>query len=137
MLWLKINNVGAPARLEHAQVRRSCTSVIDMGAFVRAPPSAARVKSAAFFPAVTGLWPRERLAAPVAEIPRCPDIMLVLGPAKPRASLHDEITDKIIAELEAGRLPWVQPWGSAAATAPLALPKKMRPPVASIAGSTF
>src|SRR5882757_5728544 len=40
-----------------------------------------------------------------------------------RASLHDEITDKIIAELEAGRLPWVQPWGSAAATAPLALPK--------------
>jgi antirestriction protein ArdC len=27
-----------------------------------------------------------------------------------RASLHDEITDKIIAELEAARVPWVQPW---------------------------
>lgn len=26
-------------------------------------------------------------------------------------SLYDEVTGKIIAELEAGRLPWVQPWG--------------------------
>src|SRR5215831_13562333 len=40
-----------------------------------------------------------------------------------RASLYDEITDKIIAELEAGRMPWVQPWGTAAARAPLAMPK--------------
>ncbi len=40
-----------------------------------------------------------------------------------RASLYDEITDKIIAELEAGRIPWVQPWGTAAAKAPLALPR--------------
>ena len=40
-----------------------------------------------------------------------------------RASLYDEITDKIIAELEAGRVPWVQPWGTAAAKAPLAVPK--------------
>jgi antirestriction protein ArdC len=40
-----------------------------------------------------------------------------------RTSLHDEITNKIIAELEAGRVPWAQPWGTAAATAPLALPK--------------
>lgn len=40
-----------------------------------------------------------------------------------RASLYDEITDKIIAELEVGRVPWVQPWGTAAAKAPLALPK--------------
>jgi antirestriction protein ArdC len=34
-----------------------------------------------------------------------------------RANLYDEITDKIIAELEAGRVPWVQPWGTAAAKA--------------------
>jgi hypothetical protein len=27
-----------------------------------------------------------------------------------RTNLYQEITDKIIAELEAGRLPWVQPW---------------------------
>ena len=40
-----------------------------------------------------------------------------------RSSLYDEITDKIIAELEAGRVPWVQPWGTAAAKAPLAMPK--------------
>ena len=40
-----------------------------------------------------------------------------------RTSLYDDITDKIIAELEAGRAPWVQPWGSAAAKAPLAMPR--------------
>jgi antirestriction protein ArdC len=40
-----------------------------------------------------------------------------------RTSLYDEITTKIIAELEAGRVPWVQPWGTAAAKAPLAMPK--------------
>lgn len=40
-----------------------------------------------------------------------------------RASLYDDITNKIIAELEAGRVPWVQPWGTGATKAPLALPK--------------
>jgi antirestriction protein ArdC len=40
-----------------------------------------------------------------------------------RASLYQEITDKIIAELEAGRVPWVQPWGTVAAKASLAMPK--------------
>jgi antirestriction protein ArdC len=40
-----------------------------------------------------------------------------------RTSLYDEITSKIISELEAGRVPWVQPWGTAAAKAPLAMPK--------------
>ena len=39
-----------------------------------------------------------------------------------RTNLYDEITDKIIADLEAGRFPWVQPWGKAAARAPLGLP---------------
>ena len=38
-----------------------------------------------------------------------------------RASLYQEITDKIIAELEQGRIPWVQPWN--AAPAALGLPK--------------
>jgi antirestriction protein ArdC len=28
-----------------------------------------------------------------------------------RNSLYDEVTAKIIAQLEAGRLPWIQPWG--------------------------
>jgi antirestriction protein ArdC len=40
-----------------------------------------------------------------------------------RTSLYDEITTKIIAELEAGRVPWVQPWATAGAKAPLAMPK--------------
>ncbi len=30
-----------------------------------------------------------------------------------RASLYDEVTARVIAELEAGRLPWVQPWDAA------------------------
>lgn len=40
-----------------------------------------------------------------------------------RSSIYDDITSRIIAELEAGRLPWVQPWGTASAKAPLALPR--------------
>ena len=40
-----------------------------------------------------------------------------------RTNLYDEITTKIIDELEAGRVPWVQPWGTAAAKAPLEMPK--------------
>jgi antirestriction protein ArdC len=39
-----------------------------------------------------------------------------------RTSLYDDITATIIAQLEAGRVPWVQPWGTAAAKAPLAMP---------------
>jgi antirestriction protein ArdC len=40
-----------------------------------------------------------------------------------RTSLYQEITDKIIAELDAGRVPWVQPWGTMAAKASLSMPK--------------
>ncbi|WP_454883429.1 ArdC family protein [Sphingomonas oryzagri] len=32
-----------------------------------------------------------------------------------RVSLYDEVTTRIVAELEAGRYPWVQPWSSKAA----------------------
>src|SRR5712692_347324 len=39
-----------------------------------------------------------------------------------RTSLYSEITNKIVAELEAGRVPWVQPWGTAASKASLAMP---------------
>lgn len=38
-----------------------------------------------------------------------------------RPSLYQEVTDRIIRELEQGRVPWVQPWGSAKAA--LGLPK--------------
>lgn len=43
--------------------------------------------------------------------------------ARGRANLYDEITDKIIADLETGRFPWVQPWDSSAAKAPLSMPQ--------------
>jgi len=39
-----------------------------------------------------------------------------------RASLYDEITEKVLAELEAGRVPWVQPWSSASIQASVAMP---------------
>ena len=44
-------------------------------------------------------------------------------PGRDRTGLYSEITDKIIAALEAGRVPWVQPWKTAAANAPLAMPR--------------
>jgi antirestriction protein ArdC len=40
-----------------------------------------------------------------------------------RTNFYDDITNKIIAELEAGRFPWVQPWGTPSAKAQLAMPK--------------
>ena len=40
-----------------------------------------------------------------------------------RASLYAEITDKIIAELEDERLPWVQPWGASGTGAAVGLPR--------------
>jgi len=30
---------------------------------------------------------------------------------KPRRDLYQDVTDTIIAQLEAGAVPWVQPWG--------------------------
>lgn len=37
---------------------------------------------------------------------------------EPRASLYDEVTARIIVELEQGCLPWVQPWHEAAVAGP-------------------
>jgi len=38
--------------------------------------------------------------------------------AEPRVNLYDEVTARIVAELEAGRIPWVQPWSAAACAGP-------------------
>jgi antirestriction protein ArdC len=35
-----------------------------------------------------------------------------------RTSLYEEVTARIVSELEAGRLPWVQPWGRVGAASP-------------------
>lgn len=40
------------------------------------------------------------------------------GGAGPRVNLYDEVTQRIISELEAGRFPWVQPWDSHVADGP-------------------
>jgi antirestriction protein ArdC len=40
-----------------------------------------------------------------------------------RTNFYDDITDKIIVELEKGHFPWVQPWGTASARTQLAMPK--------------
>lgn len=36
----------------------------------------------------------------------------------PRVNLYDEVTARIISELEAGRVPWVQPWSAATCAGP-------------------
>jgi antirestriction protein ArdC len=38
--------------------------------------------------------------------------------SEPRLSLYDEVTRRIVSELEEGRLPWVQPWGRADTASP-------------------
>ena len=40
-----------------------------------------------------------------------------------KPTLYQEITDQIIAQLEAGCVPWIQPWGSSGINAALGLPK--------------
>ncbi len=40
------------------------------------------------------------------------------GDAAPRANIYDEVTERIIAELEAGTVPWVKPWSRVAAGSP-------------------
>ena len=39
-----------------------------------------------------------------------------------KPSIYDDVTAKIIAELESGRIPWVQPWDSTSITVDLGLP---------------
>ena len=42
-------------------------------------------------------------------------------PSRSKATLYQDVTDRIILELEQGRVPWVQPWEGASAS--LGLPK--------------
>src|SRR5487761_2107605 len=46
-------------------------------------------------------------------------------PAPERASIYQDITQRIIAQLEAGTEPWVQPWKSAGASG-LGMPANAR-----------
>ena len=40
-----------------------------------------------------------------------------------RPTIYREVTDRIIGELEQGRVPWVQPWGAPGTRTPLGLPR--------------
>jgi antirestriction protein ArdC len=44
------------------------------------------------------------------------------GPRPERTSLYDDVTRRIIGDLETGRVPWVQPWGRSG-SAPPGLPR--------------
>jgi N-terminal domain of anti-restriction factor ArdC len=44
------------------------------------------------------------------------------GASRDRTNFYDDITNKIIDELQQGRVPWVQPWGTAATKARFAMP---------------
>ncbi|WP_371259898.1 ArdC-like ssDNA-binding domain-containing protein [Bradyrhizobium sp. WSM3983] len=45
---------------------------------------------------------------------------------KPKASLYEEITAHIIADLEAGIFPWARPWGTGGGSQAFALHSKRR-----------
>jgi hypothetical protein len=60
---------------------------------------------------VTGLRVGREASGARRGDPRCPDTLLAARTGQDRAGIYTEITDKIIAELRAGRIPWVQPWG--------------------------
>ena len=66
-----------------------------------------------------GSWSRERLTAGQSQRSAMSHAAVCARPGQNRTSLYQEITDKIIAELEAGRLPW----GTSAVQAPPAMPK--------------
>lgn len=67
--------------------------------------------------------PRRRPAAQAQPSPRpAPHTDAPQPSRRGETSLYDEVTAKIVAELEAGRFPWVQPWGRPGGTA-LGLPR--------------
>ncbi|PIT00342.1 antirepressor [Bradyrhizobium nitroreducens] len=43
--------------------------------------------------------------------------------AKPKASLYEEITARVVADLEAGIFPWARPWGTGGGSQAFALPR--------------
>lgn len=45
--------------------------------------------------------------------------------AKPSGDLYQEVTDKIIKEMEAGSLPWVRPWDAAHPSCAVGLPRNI------------
>ncbi|WP_299410349.1 zincin-like metallopeptidase domain-containing protein [uncultured Roseobacter sp.] len=44
-------------------------------------------------------------------------------PQQDRQTIYESVTQRIVGELEAGRVPWVQPWGTPEVDTPLGLPR--------------
>jgi antirestriction protein ArdC len=65
---------------------------------------------------------RQRSAAQAAPLSADASPAAVTPSRRVEVSLYDEVTTKIITQLEGGRLPWVQPWGRAGGAA-LSLPR--------------
>ena len=62
------------------------------------------------------------------DLPPCGTSSLKVKPkARPtrrakRVDLYQSVTDSVVAQLKAGRVPWVQPWGRPETTSPLGMP---------------
>lgn len=66
------------------------------------------------------LAPFGYLPAPDPKAP--PKVKPVKAGKGKHSDLYQSVTDSVISQLEAGRVPWVQPWGRPDITAPLGLP---------------
>ena len=66
-----------------------------------------------------GYLPAPEQEAPPMAKPCRPQIKMGRGK---NSDLYQSVTDSIIAELEAGRVPWVQPWGRPDTASPLGMP---------------
>lgn len=64
------------------------------------------------------LAPTGNLTAPKAP----PRVAPVKAGKGKNSDLYQSVTDSFIAQLEAGRIPWVQPWGRPEITSPLGMP---------------
>src|SRR3546814_9027290 len=80
------------------------------------PPRNAPLEDESGCLSVTGGARRERLAAgPPRRLAMARNARTTRS-ASDRANLYQQITERIIAQLEEGRVPWVQPWGTATAS---------------------
>jgi antirestriction protein ArdC len=77
-----------------------------------APESRARARGEAARRGRAPARAAKRAQKPARAIARAKGRAADLG--APRVSLYDEVTARIVAELEAGRFPWVQPWDASA-----------------------
>ena len=92
----------------------------------RSPPSASSGRSPSIRVRTASPGGPARRSSPPTPAPGGNMAILTEGhPMAPstRPTIYREVTDRIIGELEQGRVPWVQPWGASGTATPLGLPK--------------